>query len=931
MTPTSPSPPARSSASPRVLAALGCADRLPLRPGLPRARSGATERKVGQLFLTKNDVLLMQGEAVLGLEAAARGLVQPGTKVLNLVQGVFGKGMGYWLKDFGAELHELEVPYNDAVDPAEVERYLDEHPGSSSSRSSTRRPRRARSCDVSAIGPIAHAHGALTLDRLRLVARRDPARDRRVAPRRLRRRRAEMPGRAARHVADDGQRRGLGADPREPDRAARLLPLDARLEGAVDRRREVPVHAVGRRPARRRGGGRRAARGGARGVDRAARALGGGLPRRRPRDGPRALAAQRRDRRGVRDRDRGARRAHRRPGARALPRALRRDDLRRARAPGTSSGSGTWASRPARCTRSSGWPPSGRRSRTSARRSTSAPASRPRSPSCRRPSRRSRDVVAAERPRRATPTSRSSATPSAGCGTGVVLRADVYRPCGGGVAPGAADAAAVRQDDGRRELGLRAPGLVREPRATWSPSRTSRGRYASDGELHAVPATRASDGYDSVEWAARAARARTGRSGMYGFSYPGATQLLAAAAQPPSLAAIAPGFTSSQFYEGWTYYGRRLRARLDRRPGRRSSRSTRRGAGRRGRPRGAARRARRCARALLEAAAPRLPAAAATPRAVFLATGSSTRATTTTGARPRSTRTSRASPCPPCTPAAGTTSSTPARSRTSAASAPGAAEARDRALAALAVARDHGRQPREDVGANAVDDWHAALVRRRPEGTRRHGVFDDARPRLRAAARAGATSTAGRPGSTETTYLPALRRPRELRVRRRRACRSTPPGDEPADVYIYDPLMPSISHGGHSCCTETIAPMGPADQEPYEASKGVLVYTSEPLERDVVLLGDAGGRPVRIVDGGRHRLHRPALRRRPRRHARRNLKEGIVRARFRDSLAAPALLEPGEVYRSRSRLGPSGCGVAAGERISARRRRAPTSRSGTAT
>ena len=71
----------------------------------------------------------MQGEAVLGLEAAARGLVQPGTPVLNLVSGVFGKGMGYWLKDFGAELHELEVPYNDSVDPADVERYLDEHPG----------------------------------------------------------------------------------------------------------------------------------------------------------------------------------------------------------------------------------------------------------------------------------------------------------------------------------------------------------------------------------------------------------------------------------------------------------------------------------------------------------------------------------------------------------------------------------------------------------------------------------------------------------------------------------------------------------------------------------------------------------------------------------------------------------------------------------
>src|SRR5262245_38662301 len=87
-----------------------------------------TEAKVGQIFRTQNEIVLMQGEAVLGLEAAARSLVRPGMPVLNLVSGVFGKGMGYWLKDFGAELHELEVPYNDVVDPADVERFLDEHP-----------------------------------------------------------------------------------------------------------------------------------------------------------------------------------------------------------------------------------------------------------------------------------------------------------------------------------------------------------------------------------------------------------------------------------------------------------------------------------------------------------------------------------------------------------------------------------------------------------------------------------------------------------------------------------------------------------------------------------------------------------------------------------------------------------------------------------
>ncbi len=122
-----------------------------------------TEQKVGELFLTQNDVLLMQGEAVLGLEAAGRGLVQPGTPVLNLVSGVFGKGMGYWLKDFGAELHELEVPYNDSVDPADVKRYLDEHPEievltvvHSETPSGTLH-------DVSVIGPMAHSRGVLTI------------------------------------------------------------------------------------------------------------------------------------------------------------------------------------------------------------------------------------------------------------------------------------------------------------------------------------------------------------------------------------------------------------------------------------------------------------------------------------------------------------------------------------------------------------------------------------------------------------------------------------------------------------------------------------------------------------------------------------------------------------------------------------------------
>ena len=40
---------------------------------------------------------------------------------------------------------------------------------------------------------------------------------------------------------------------------------------------------------------------------------------------------------------------------------------------------------------------------------------------------------------------------------------------------------------------------------------------------------------------------------MYGFSYAGATQLMAATLRPPSLVTVCPALTASQYYEGWTY------------------------------------------------------------------------------------------------------------------------------------------------------------------------------------------------------------------------------------------------------------------------------------------------------------------------------------------------------------------------------------------
>jgi pyridoxamine--pyruvate transaminase len=81
-----------------------------------------------QVFRTEYDLVIMQGEAILGLEAAAASLIAPGDKVLNLVSGVFGK----WFEDFisrhGGVTVELAVPYNEAIDPAAVRRLLQEQP-----------------------------------------------------------------------------------------------------------------------------------------------------------------------------------------------------------------------------------------------------------------------------------------------------------------------------------------------------------------------------------------------------------------------------------------------------------------------------------------------------------------------------------------------------------------------------------------------------------------------------------------------------------------------------------------------------------------------------------------------------------------------------------------------------------------------------------
>ncbi len=80
-----------------------------------------------------------------------------------------------------------------------------------------------------------------------------------------------------------------------------------------------------------------------------------------------------------------------------------------------------------------------------------------------------------------------------------------------------------------------------------------RGRYTSEGDFYTF-FNEINDGYDSVEWVASQPWCN-GKVGMYGTSYVGATQWLAAKSGAPSLAGIAPGVTASDYHEGWAWQG----------------------------------------------------------------------------------------------------------------------------------------------------------------------------------------------------------------------------------------------------------------------------------------------------------------------------------------------------------------------------------------
>jgi len=89
--------------------------------------------------------------------------VSPGMRCLNLVSGVYAAWFGDWLREFGAEVVELRVPYDEALDPGAVaETLAASGPFALVALVHSETPSGVEN-PLAQIAALAHEHGALML------------------------------------------------------------------------------------------------------------------------------------------------------------------------------------------------------------------------------------------------------------------------------------------------------------------------------------------------------------------------------------------------------------------------------------------------------------------------------------------------------------------------------------------------------------------------------------------------------------------------------------------------------------------------------------------------------------------------------------------------------------------------------------------------
>jgi putative CocE/NonD family hydrolase len=502
---------------------------------------------------------------------------------------------------------------------------------------------------------------------------------------------------------------------------------------------------------------------------------------------------------------------------------------------------------------------------------------------------------------------------------GTELVADVYRPSTGGPFPTLLLRTPYRRQTGQTS-GFRHP--------TWYARRgymvvvqDARGRGDSGGDFEPF-ANEGDDGADAIEWAA-SLPGSNGTVGTYGFSYPGACQLLAARERPPSLVTMCPGFTGSRYHEGWTYTGGALNlAFVASWSAHLAAESARR--------RGDDEALRALDAAWVAGPArhyPHLPLDAYPP---FVEHRDDVGYYFDWLAHPSYDDYWRRwsidedygrIDVPAFHPAGWYDTFLGGTVRNFAGLRAGAGSEAARTGQKLVVGPWYhvpwsSRIGDVDFGPAAretVDDWQLRWFDRFLRGEET-GVLDT-------------PATVFVMGENAWHELEDWPPPgvagRDLFLHSEGAANSADgdgrlsfeePGPEVPDVFVSDPLAPTPSAGGRSCCHPLVAPMGPVDQAGVEALNRVLVYTSEPLAGPLTLVGPVSATvfvatdapdtdvTVKLCDVGPDGRSI-------------NVCGGVLRARYRRPSAEPAPLAPGEVAEYRVHLGPTAIRFAAGHRL----------------
>jgi aspartate aminotransferase-like enzyme len=132
-------------------------------PVLSAARFAAIEDRTAALLGCDRDLVHLQAEAIIALEAMARGIGAPGRVCLNLVTGPYGMEVGDWLAAAGSEVIELKVPFDRAVTPDEVAAALAARPDISVVALVHAEAATGVVNPLEEIAALAREHGALTI------------------------------------------------------------------------------------------------------------------------------------------------------------------------------------------------------------------------------------------------------------------------------------------------------------------------------------------------------------------------------------------------------------------------------------------------------------------------------------------------------------------------------------------------------------------------------------------------------------------------------------------------------------------------------------------------------------------------------------------------------------------------------------------------